>query len=167
MPSRQKMLPLVLMALSLTGCMAMIYGTAGRLNDIAIGMTKEEAIRKLGAPDSIAAHGKGEYLVYHWMEAVANTFNASSPSAWPQEYYVYIENGLVKAYGKKGDFDSTKLPTTPVNLQHDLTIREPSPPAAPPSPNKYEQLEQLFDLKTRGAITEEEYQEQKSRILGQ
>jgi hypothetical protein len=42
----------------------------------------------------------------------SNSPNPNSPSAWPQEYYVYLENGRVTFYGRKGDFGSATNPST-------------------------------------------------------
>jgi hypothetical protein len=151
----------------LTGCMAMLHGTAQQLNNISVGMTKEEVLHALGAPASTAAHAGGEFMIYRWMEGVVNTWNPNSPNAWPQEYYVFLEHGRVTSYGRKGDFGSATLPSTNINIKKDVTIREDQPPSPGMSPSKYDRLEQLFRLKEQGAITEAEYQQQKTVILGQ
>ena len=130
-------------------------------------MTKEEVIQKIGPPASTAAYAGGEFMVYRWMEGVVNSANPNSSNAWPQEYYVFIENGKVTSYGRKGDFGSATNPSTNINIKKDVTIREDVPTSPQISPNKYDQLERLFQMKERGVITETEYQQQKEMILRQ
>jgi hypothetical protein len=38
-------------------------------------------------------------------------------------------------------------------------------PAAPPAPDKFEQLKQLGELKTSGVLTDAEFEAQKAKIL--
>lgn len=96
---------------ALTGCQAAMYGTATQLNQISTGMPKTEVISRLGPPNSTAAYEGGEYLTYRWMEAVA--------TAWPQDYFVFLVDGRVSSFGRKGDFNSVKDPTIGVNIKSD------------------------------------------------
>ena len=124
---------LVIALVVLTGCQAMIYGTAGRLNDVSVGMTKEQVIQKIGEPTFTKATPDGEFLMYKWMEHVI--------SEWPKVYYVLLKDGKVAAYGKEGDFVNTrKNAPAEFNIKNETTT----------TPNQYDRLEQLYRLKERG-----------------
>jgi len=47
-------------------------------------------------PDRVAAKGNTEYLIYSYRN---------------DEYFIRLIDGKVEAYGRQGDFDSTKDPT--------------------------------------------------------
>jgi hypothetical protein len=81
--------------LFLTGCQAVVYGTATDFEKISIGMTKSQVIERLGSPVSIGADGeKGEeYLVYKRMKHAI--------SEWPRTYQVTLRNGIVYKYGEQ------------------------------------------------------------------
>lgn len=80
---------------ALTGCQAMVYGTASDLEKLSIGMDKAQVIQALGSPVSVAADGeKGEeYLVYKRMKHAI--------SEWPRTYLVTLKNGKVTKYGEQ------------------------------------------------------------------
>ena len=79
----------------LTGCQAMIYGTASDFEKISLGMTKAQVIESLGSPVSVSADGdKGEeYLVYKRMKHAI--------SEWPRTYTVTLRDGKVVKYGEQ------------------------------------------------------------------
>ena len=86
---------LVLALIVLTGCQAMMYGTASDLNKISVGMTKEQVIETLGQPTSSAADsGKSEeYLTY---------FKMPQTLGWlPKNYLVTLREGKVVRFGEK------------------------------------------------------------------
>lgn len=56
----------VVVSLLIVLASAACVGTSARLNDVALGMTKQEVISAIGRPDSVSAEGDVEYLVYHW-----------------------------------------------------------------------------------------------------
>jgi len=77
---------------------AFLLGCAGagqKMNSLKIGMTKQEVIEAIGAPNSSSGSRNVEYLKYE-----SNTGVFSS-----DEYYVRLMDGKVDAYGKKGDFN--------------------------------------------------------------
>jgi outer membrane protein assembly factor BamE (lipoprotein component of BamABCDE complex) len=82
-------------ALLLSGCQAMVYGTASDFDKIALGMTKAQVIQTLGSPVSVSADGdKGEeYLIYKRMKHAI--------SAWPRTYSVTVRGGKVVKYGEQ------------------------------------------------------------------
>ena len=79
----------------LTGCQAIIYGTASDFEEISLGMTKEQVIQTLGSPVSVSADGdkREEYLIYKRMKHVI--------SEWPRTYSVTIRDGKVVKYGEQ------------------------------------------------------------------
>lgn len=79
----------------LTGCQAVVYGTASDFEKISLGMTKEQVIQTLGSPVSVSADGdKGEeYLIYKRMKHAI--------SEWPRTYSVTIRDGKVIKYGEQ------------------------------------------------------------------
>lgn len=76
---------------SLAGCQAMMYGTAARLNDLRLGMTKAEVIEAVGRPSSTSRTEAEEVLHYRWMRAVI--------AWWPDPYFVRLVNDRVTEFG--------------------------------------------------------------------
>ena len=136
--------------------MAMIHGTADQLDKIYVGMPRADVVKILGPPKSVSANGSVEYLQYLWVRTVIAT-----DANWPDEYYVAIKAGKVSGYGKKGDFDSTKVPTQRVEV--DKTVRDVSPQDQ--NKDLYTELKKLKDLKDSGVITDAEFLSQKKKLL--
>lgn len=103
-----KALLLSIVIVSLVGC-----ANARKLNEVELGMTKSQVITKLGEPDTTAAQGKTQYLIYN-LYATDNDISRGITSP----YFVKFVNGIVDSYGLVGDFDSTKSSetTSTVNL---------------------------------------------------
>lgn len=96
-----------------TGCAA----TAHKMNNVNVGMTKQEVLNVLGPPMSTSAKEGVEYLNYRFSETNDAAFlGHTSP------YFVRIVNGKVDSYGRLGDFDSTKTPETKSTI--DLNIKK-------------------------------------------
>jgi hypothetical protein len=72
------------------------------MNDLRVGMTRQEAVQTMGKPWTTKGVPEGEYLIYR----LADTW-----AGWTEEYFVAIVDGRVVAFGKTGDFGSTALPT--------------------------------------------------------
>ncbi len=85
--------------------------TAYKMNHLSIGMCKEEVVEKLGTPTSTRAQGITEYLDYKFSETSDDAYNGRTTS-----YFVRLIDGQVESYGKWGDFDSTKTPTSNIDL---------------------------------------------------
>jgi outer membrane protein assembly factor BamE (lipoprotein component of BamABCDE complex) len=79
----------------LTGCQAMVYGTASDFEKLSLGMTKEQVIQTLGSPVSVSADGdkREEYLIYKRMKHAI--------SEWPRTYSVTLRGGTVVKYGEQ------------------------------------------------------------------
>jgi len=75
------------------------------MNNINLGMTKQNVIKSLGRPVSTSAQGGAEYLNYKFAETSDDDFYGHY-----SDYYVRIVDGKVESYGRLGDFDSTKVP---------------------------------------------------------
>jgi len=78
-------------------------------------MTKDEVVKIMGTPSSIAASGQIQILKYE----VSSMF--SSRAMWSSDwtpYYVRLVDGRVESFGRLGDFDSTKDPTLNVNIKN-------------------------------------------------
>lgn len=82
-------------ALALTGCQAMIYGTASDFDKLQIGMTKADVIATIGSPISMEADADKaeETLVYKRMKHAI--------SEWPRTYAIVLRNGKVVRYGEQ------------------------------------------------------------------
>jgi outer membrane protein assembly factor BamE (lipoprotein component of BamABCDE complex) len=80
-------LAVIALALVWSGC------TTPNTSALRIGMTKEEAIKVMGEPNSVSAQGGFEYLNYILSEGAANG------GYWTRPYYVRLADGKVQAYG--------------------------------------------------------------------
>ena len=85
----------VIAVLLLSGCQAVVYGTASDFDKVAIGMSKQQVIQTLGSPVSVSADGdkSEEYLIYKRMKHAV--------SAWPRTYSVTLRGGKVVKYGEQ------------------------------------------------------------------
>ncbi|HCE08103.1 MAG TPA: hypothetical protein DEQ40_05790 [Oxalobacteraceae bacterium] len=79
---------------SLSGCQALVYGTATDFERLSVGMNKAQVIEAIGQPVSYAADGdKGEeYLIYKRM--------SHAISAWPRDYVVTMKGNKLVRYGE-------------------------------------------------------------------
>ena len=83
---------LLVLVLAAPSCKSLRYDSASRLNDISVGMPKDEALAMLGTPESTHASDGAEILIYKWMK---------DPDSWgPIYYYVKFINGKVSSYGE-------------------------------------------------------------------
>lgn len=80
--------------------------SAGRINNISVGMTKREVIDAMGPPSSTSAASGLEYLNYKLSETDDDEFRGRYTG-----FFVKLINGRVQSYGREGDFDSTQPPT--------------------------------------------------------
>lgn len=103
------LLLLFILVVVTSGC-----ATANKLNNVSLGMSKQEVISELGPPVSTSAKEGVEYLKYFFVEK--DVRDGKTP------YYVRLVNGKVESYGRVGDFDSTKTPETKSTI--DLNINK-------------------------------------------
>lgn len=153
----------------LAGC-----ATSAKLNDIRIGMTKTEVQSILGTPDSTSAQANVEYMTYY--------LEAEDGYGRDQPYMIRLVNGKVESFGRFAQlFDlynrpvTNALPGQPDFPQPAYNLGNPllSPPAVvrTDSPGSrvdlVAELERLKSLKDQGALTEEEFQKAKAKLLSQ
>ena len=128
-----------------------------KMNDIKIGMTKQQVIKILGQPSSTSAINNTVYLNYRLHEW-------NHPDGKEKtDYYIRFIDDKVESYGKFGDFDSTKPPT--VRIEKDETIKQDTNMKTEEKPNLYNELLKLKELKEQGILTEEEFELKKKEIL--
>jgi hypothetical protein len=73
-----------------------------KLNNLNIGMTKQDVIKIMGTPDSTKAREGEEVLVYTLRDGVM------SPKYTSKDYWVVLIDGKVKQYGRAGDYGSAE-----------------------------------------------------------
>ena len=79
-----------LAALLLLGC-----ASAGKMNSVQLGMTKDQVISAIGTPGSTSEMGNTQYLKYQ----------LCSDWIFTDRYYVRLTDGSVDAFGRVGDFN--------------------------------------------------------------
>jgi len=88
----KRMLILLFLSILVLGC----AGSAKKINNLNIGMTKAEVIEVMGEPNFTSAANDVEILSY---ELISN-------SLFSDMYHVSIKNGKVERFGKQGSFAS-------------------------------------------------------------
>jgi len=144
--------------------------SSAKLNNIHIGMAKEEVQSILGTPDSTSAQANVEYMTYY--------LDAESGYGRDQPYMIRLVNGKVESFGRFAQlFDLYNRPVTSaipghpdfpqlgISPQASLTVAG-NPPSAP-RPDLVAELEQLKALKDQGVLTDEEFQKAKEKLLSQ
>ena len=86
-----RIIVVILLVAFLLGC----AGTHQKINNLKIGMTKQDVIETIGDPDTTSASGNVEYLKYRINVGLV----------YSDEYLVRLLDGKVDAYGQKGDFN--------------------------------------------------------------
>ena len=149
----------------LVGC-----NSAAQLNNIRIGMTKEQVISMLGNPDSTSAQANVEYLTYY-LEGDSN-YGRDRP------YMVRVVDGKVESFGRFAQLsDLYYRPVTNARAGDANFPTQPYPAAVAPMgtlPNAAPalsgsdlgtQLEKLKALKDQGVLTDEEFQKAKAKLI--
>jgi hypothetical protein len=141
--------PFLFLALLLTGC----NYTAEKLNSIRIGMTKDEVMSILGRPDTTSAQANIEYLTYY-----LSTDNGR-PYVSEQPYSVRFVDGKVESFGRFMQlFDIYNRPPIGSTVNVPSWVPHNNVDVAT-------QLQRLKALKDQGALTEEEFQQAKTKLL--
>ena len=134
--------------------------TPEALGNVQVGMTKAEVVRTLGQPQSVSSQSGTEYLTYSYCvdKCVAPPiYRIYVP------FFVRLRAGTVESFGRVGDFDSTKTPTTRVEIDRrdritqDIRVQD--------SGDMYVELKKLKDLLDTGVITQAEFDAKKKKIL--
>jgi hypothetical protein len=146
---KTKILPLAFLFVALlTGC-----ATADKLNQVQIGMTKDQVVGLLGTPDSTSAQANVEYLTYY--------LEGDPAYGRDRPYMVRVVDGKVESFGRLAQL--WDLYNRPVGS----TQNPATAPAAAAMPNSdlATQLEKLKTLKDQGALTDDEFQKAKAKLL--
>lgn len=85
----KKLMTIAVLVLFVLGC-----ASSSRMNDVNIGMTKQEVIAAVGQPTSTSAKGDVEYLNYRLYRG----------GFMNDDYFVRLTEGKVNAFGRAGDF---------------------------------------------------------------
>ncbi len=141
---------------TLAGCSA----TPERMVALEMGMSRAQVIKVMGAPISVSSIDDRDYLNYNLC--------VSGCTATPllkrlRPFYVRLVNGKVDSFGEKGDFDSTKTPTTRVEI--DKTIRGTIDSSSKQEQDMFSELRKLKELVDAGIITPAEFEARKKIIL--
>ncbi|AGS72715.1 SHOCT domain-containing protein [Streptomyces collinus] len=88
--------------------------------------------------------------------AVSNRVSRRQAGRWAQQDYAQQQQYDQQQYDQQQAYAQPQAPDPAV----------PPPPAADEMTEKIDQLKQLADLKAQGVLTEEEFAEQKRRLLG-
>ena len=145
-----------ILGIVLAGCMST---SANKLNNIHIGMTRSEVVALLGVPDSTSAQGSIEYLTYYLN---------NDASSRDQPYSVRLVNAKVESFGRfaqLADIYNRPVDGSAPNPWGMTNGMGPAPAPGATSPDIVVQLQQLKTLKDQGALTEDEFQKAKTRIL--
>jgi hypothetical protein len=74
---------------------ALLFGCASKMNDVRLGMTREEVVGAVGSPSSTSEMGNTTYLKYQ----------LCSDWIFTDRYFVRLTDGKVDAFGRVGDFN--------------------------------------------------------------
>jgi hypothetical protein len=164
-PSEKMKSKILLSVMILTGALLAGCATSDALNNLRIGMSKDQVISLLGKPDSTSAQANVEYLTYY-----LEVETPEGPGR-DQPYLVRLVDGKVESYGRFAQLYD--LYTRPVNgappaineLPLPMQAAISAPPAAPAAPDLATQLQKLKDLKDQGVLTDDEFQKAKAKLL--
>jgi len=167
MKTKSLLAALLVLGAVLTGC-----ATSEKLNDLRIGMTKDQVLGLFGKPDSTTAQANVEYLTYYLV--------ADAGYGRDQPYLIRLVDGKVESFGRfaqlydlynrpvtnatPGDtnFPSASMP----GAMSPAGMTGPVPGAAPGTYDLAGQIQRLKALRDSGALTEDEFQRAKAKLLG-
>ena len=156
-----KKLAIACFALAIIGCSKPEVD----LTKLSIGMTKEEVIKTLGKPTRVSVIGGLEYLEYESYDAHNRPFVVVVRENYRYQF-VRIVKGKVDAFGNKGDFDTTKNPTSDININQKLTTKSDGTSSTDNS--KFDlsaELRKLEKLKKDGLISPQEFESLRQRAI--
>lgn len=158
----------------LTASMVAIIGCSKPEVDfsvLTVGMTKAQVVDKVGKPTRVSVTKNLEIFEYEAYDAHSRPFVGVVRENYRIRFVRFID-GKVESFGNKGDFDSTKTPTTKLEVDQKIAIdkreelvggKATGTPA--PTFDLKTELEKLEKMKKDGLITEQEYKELRQRAL--
>jgi hypothetical protein len=160
------LLAAILLGLLLAGC-----ATSDELNNLRIGMTKDQVIGMLGKPDSTSAQANVEYLTYYLYVQTPTGPDRDNP------YMVRLVDGKVESFGRflqlydlynrpitNASPGTPEFPTAAPLLGTPGPVVIP-PPAASNGTDIASELQKLKTLRDEGVLTEAEFETAKARVL--
>jgi hypothetical protein len=117
----------------------------------------------------VSVQGGTEYFEYESYDAHNRPFVGVVRDNYRTRYVRFI-HGKVESFGNKGDFDTTKPPTTRVEVDKKVSIdsREEVIGGKSSSPASFDlkaELEKLDNLKKNGLISDTEFKELRQRAI--
>jgi len=156
-----RLLALIAIGALLAGC-----ATSEILNNVRIGMTKDQVIAMLGKPDSMSAQSNVEYLTYYLL-------NTGSDFERDQPYMVRLVDGKVESFGRfRQLYDLYSRPVTsaqPGDPNFPQALGMGTTVVAPPQsvPDLAGQISRLKALRDQGVLTDAEFQKAKDKLLSE
>jgi hypothetical protein len=159
----------LLVGVFLVGC-----ETSAKLNSVRIGMSKADVQSLLGTPDSTSAQANVEYMTYY--------LTSDAGYGRDQPYMVRLVNNKVESFGRfaqlfdlynrpvtsatpgQPDFPQLGLSSAAASLTGATAVGGYAPTA---KPDLVAELARLKELKDQGALTDEEFQKAKAKLLAQ
>lgn len=137
------------------------------LSRISVGMDKTEVLNRLGKPTRVAVQGGVEYFEYESFENSGWDWKGKRNFKW---MFVRLVQGKVESFGRKGDFDSTKNPTTDINVNQRIESKITTSPTGQSATSQTPfdlktELEKLDKMRKDGLITDQEYQQLRQRAV--
>jgi len=88
--------------------------TAGKINRVSIGMSKDQVIDRMGDPDSSKGSDNG-------VEVLSYLLSSTNTDWWfgrTNEYWVILKDNKTVQYGRAGDFGNAIPNTHKIIIQH-------------------------------------------------
>jgi len=76
--------------------------SSARLNQVSLGMSREEVVKTLGRPHAVAAQGEVEFLTYNLINKGVGDM---------KEFVVRLQKGSVESFGERVNFGSSLFGT--------------------------------------------------------
>lgn len=126
---------------------------ATKMSALQVGMTKAQAIERMGPPNSTSAIAGSEFLNY---KLCVSGCVGTPLFIRRNDFYVKLTGGIVESFGNKTDLPATDAPAQ---------ANQAAP--AKQDDGLYTDLKKLKDLLDSGAITQAEFDTQKQKLLSQ
>ncbi len=79
----------------LLAAVALLFGCASKMNDVRLGMNREQVVSAVGTPSSTSEMGNTTFLNYQ----------LCTDWIFTDRYFVRLTDGKVDAFGRVGDFN--------------------------------------------------------------
>ena len=134
---------------------------------LSVGMDKDQVIKLMGKPTRVAVHEGVEFFEYEAFDSPAAGPNFGRKLNYRVQY-VKLTNGRVESFGTKGDFGTTKNPTTEQKIDLKITGGTGTGTSAANTAEKFDlvaELKKLDQLKKEGLLTEDEFKQLRQRAI--